>query len=108
MRPFKIETRLDREHHFGGEWMLQTLIQEQGKPELGSRVAISDFTMTGKMAFDYILERHFHEIKVFLRNQSADQLYKDSPEYQRMKAQVNKANAKLDDIADIADPDERP
>ncbi len=105
MRPFRIETRLDASYFGGGTSRLVTRINRSGENEIAQAWALG-YTAAGD-AFHYALERHFHAIKEHILNQSRDEMFRESPEYQRMKAKLDRAEGKLDDISVIADPGER-
>lgn len=105
MRPFHITTSLDFSI-FGHEGQrLSTRIRREGQDDIGQYIELGRHT-DGR-ALEYALEHHFYAIKQFILSQSADQLYKQSPEYQRMQREIEERDRKLDDIADISDPDER-
>jgi hypothetical protein len=105
MQRFNVNTRLDRSDPIYGGYRLSTTIDREGRDQIGSAFEIGS-EPDGRM-FEYMLEKHFHDIKKFIIGQTQDDLYKASPEYRRMKAKIEKRDQKLDDIADIADPDER-
>jgi hypothetical protein len=105
MKPFRIETRLDQSGYGYGHSRLSTRINIAGQEELNSNIEIG--MIPDARMLDYILEKHFHDIKQFILGQARDQLFKESPEYQRMQRELDDRDRKLDNIADISDPDER-
>jgi hypothetical protein len=107
MRYFEILTRLDPPQLNNPRGArLTTRIRQNGAKEIWNGVELHADLLDAE-TFSYILDHHMYQIKQFILNEARDQLFKDSPEYQKMKRQLAEAHNKLDDISDIADPDER-